>query len=85
MEKAETHSATRSGRAPVQVRVIIQGGEMDDMKRKRLEAAGWKVGSVREFLGLSDEEHTCVETRLSRGGASVRPEGIAEPEGGLYD
>jgi hypothetical protein len=25
-------------------------------KRKRLEAKGWKVGSVREFLDLSDQE-----------------------------
>lgn len=29
---------------------------MDAKKRKRLQAAGWKVGDTQEFLGLSDEE-----------------------------
>jgi len=33
-------------------------------KRRRLERAGWKVGSVQEFLGLSDEETALVEMRL---------------------
>lgn len=34
-------------------------------KRKRLQAAGWKVGSAREFLGLTDEEAAFVELKLS--------------------
>lgn len=34
-------------------------------KRKKLEAAGWKVGSAREFLGLSDEEGAFVELKLT--------------------
>jgi ribosome-binding protein aMBF1 (putative translation factor) len=34
-------------------------------KKKRLEAAGWKVGSPAEFLRLSDEEITLVELKLS--------------------
>jgi len=34
-------------------------------KRKKLEAAGWKVGSAREFLGLSDEEAAFVELKLT--------------------
>jgi ribosome-binding protein aMBF1 (putative translation factor) len=38
---------------------------MDAKKRKRLEAAGWKVGSATEFLGLSTEEAALVETRLA--------------------
>jgi ribosome-binding protein aMBF1 (putative translation factor) len=38
---------------------------MDESKRKRLEEAGWKVGSVQEFLGLSDEEATFVELKLA--------------------
>ena len=38
---------------------------MDSRKRKRLEATGWKVGSVKEFLGLSEEEATLVELKLS--------------------
>ena len=29
---------------------------MRESKRKRLEANGWKVGSAKEFLELSDEE-----------------------------
>ena len=37
---------------------------MDDRKRKRLEAKGWKVGSAKEFLQLSDEEETYIELRL---------------------
>lgn len=37
---------------------------MLDEKRKRLEAKGWKVGSAREFLGLSDQEDAYVDLRL---------------------
>ena len=33
-------------------------------KRKRLEAKGWKVGSAREFLGLSEQEEAYVEIKL---------------------
>ena len=33
-------------------------------KRKYLEARGWKVGSVKEFLGLSDQESAYIELRL---------------------
>jgi predicted XRE-type DNA-binding protein len=32
-------------------------------KRKRLEAAGWKVGSAKEFLGLSSEEASFIELK----------------------
>jgi ribosome-binding protein aMBF1 (putative translation factor) len=34
-------------------------------KRKRLEAAGWKHGGVREFLGLSEAETALLEIRLA--------------------
>jgi predicted transcriptional regulator len=37
---------------------------MQNDKRKRLEAAGWKVGSAAEFLGLSSGEEVYVEIRL---------------------
>src|SRR3972149_700872 len=37
---------------------------MDDRKRKRLEARGWKVGSAKDVLGLSDEEEAYIELRL---------------------
>ena len=33
-------------------------------KKKRLEAAGWKVGTVSEFLGLTDEETALIELKL---------------------
>ena len=37
---------------------------MKPEKRKRLEAAGWKVGTVREFLDLTDEETALIELKL---------------------
>lgn len=38
---------------------------MDKNKRRRLQAAGWKVGSVGEFLGLTAAEEQMVELRAS--------------------
>ena len=40
---------------------------MKTQKRKRVEAAGWRVGTVREFLGLSAAEAELVEMRVSLG------------------
>ena len=37
---------------------------MDKAKNKRLEKAGWKVGTVGQFLGLSKEEAAFVEVKL---------------------
>lgn len=37
---------------------------MDAVKRKRLEAAGWSVGSATDFLELSSEEAAFVELKL---------------------
>ena len=37
---------------------------MDDRKRKRLEAKGWKIGSTKDLLLLSDEEEAYIELRL---------------------
>jgi ribosome-binding protein aMBF1 (putative translation factor) len=37
---------------------------MKPEKRKRLEAAGWRVGTAREFLGLTDEEAALIELKL---------------------
>ena len=34
-------------------------------KRARLESAGWRVGSVRDFLGLSKAEEALVELKLT--------------------
>lgn len=38
---------------------------MDDTKRKRLEANGWKVGTVAEFLELTPEEAAFIEIKLA--------------------
>jgi ribosome-binding protein aMBF1 (putative translation factor) len=40
---------------------------MDTSKRRRLEAAGWKIGSASEFLGLSNQEETLVELKVALG------------------
>jgi ribosome-binding protein aMBF1 (putative translation factor) len=37
---------------------------MKQEKRKRLEAAGWRVSTVSEFLGLTDEETALIELKL---------------------
>lgn len=36
---------------------------MRDEKRRRLEARGWKVGTVGDFLGLTAEEAAYVELK----------------------
>ncbi len=33
-------------------------------KRKRLEAKGWKIGTVKEFLRLSDEESAYIDLKI---------------------
>jgi DNA-binding XRE family transcriptional regulator len=38
---------------------------MKKSKRTKLEAAGWAVGSVQEFLGLSDADAALIEMKLS--------------------
>lgn len=37
---------------------------MRSSKRKRLEAKGWKIGSAKEFLGLSSQEEAYIEIKL---------------------
>ena len=37
---------------------------MRERKQKRLEAAGWRVGTAREFLDLAPDEEAYVEMRL---------------------
>jgi ribosome-binding protein aMBF1 (putative translation factor) len=34
-------------------------------KRARLEAAGWRIGSAGDFLGMTAEEAAFVETKLA--------------------
>jgi ribosome-binding protein aMBF1 (putative translation factor) len=38
---------------------------MNEKKRKKLEDAGWKSGSVAEFLRLTPEESAVVEMRVA--------------------
>ena len=40
---------------------------MNRETRKRLEAKGWKLGTVREFLGLTPEESAYIELKLALG------------------
>ena len=38
---------------------------MKKFKQEKLKAAGWALGSVQEFLGLSDAEAALIEMKLS--------------------
>lgn len=38
---------------------------MKAQKRRRLEEAGWKLGSAKDFLGLTTEEEALVDLKLS--------------------
>ena len=40
-------------------------------KRERLEAAGWKVAGVAEFLGLSEDERVRVEEAVELAKQSI--------------
>ena len=37
---------------------------MDKVKQKNLETKGWKIGSAKEFLNLSDEESAYIELKI---------------------
>jgi DNA-binding XRE family transcriptional regulator len=38
---------------------------MDKIKRQKLEAKGWQVGDVSDFLELSPEENAFIELKLA--------------------
>jgi ribosome-binding protein aMBF1 (putative translation factor) len=38
---------------------------MQSSKRKKLEAAGWKIGNTDEFLDLSPDEAAYIEMKLA--------------------
>ncbi len=38
---------------------------MNKTKQRKLERAGWKVGSAKELLGLTPEEAAYIEMRLA--------------------
>ena len=37
---------------------------MQESKRKKLEAKGWRIGTPKDFLGMSNEEEAYVNLRL---------------------
>jgi len=37
---------------------------MRESKRKKLESKGWKVGTPKQLLGLTDQEEMYIELRL---------------------
>ena len=41
---------------------------MREEKRKKLEAKGWRVGSVTDFLGLAPDEELYVQLKLRLAG-----------------
>jgi DNA-binding XRE family transcriptional regulator len=38
---------------------------MNKTEKKRLEARGWKIGTVKEFLGLSAQEGAFIDIKLA--------------------
>jgi len=38
---------------------------MDPRKRERLEAAGWPVGTIQEFLGLTPEDMAYIDLKIA--------------------
>ena len=38
--------------------------KMREDKKRRLEAKGWKVGSAKEFLRLTDEESAYIDLKM---------------------
>ena len=38
---------------------------MDAAKRRRLERAGWRIGTVQEFLGLTAADIAFIEVKLA--------------------
>lgn len=56
---------------------------MKQAKRRKLERAGFKVGTVQEFLGLTDEEMELIELRIRLVrllGSTRRTKGVSQQE-----
>jgi hypothetical protein len=53
----------------------FKGSLMDENKKKRLEEAGFRVGSITEFLDLTPEEQAKIENAIIRNG---KPIGVCE-------
>ena len=50
---------------------------MDQQKRKKLEAKGWRVGSADDFLDLTQEETRYIELKLALS-ASLKAERLKQ-------
>lgn len=48
-----------------QIGTLSEKRQMPKKKLKRLKAAGWKVESAKDFLGLDEQEAALVEVKLS--------------------
>lgn len=44
---------------------LLEVFDVDERKRRLLEAKGWKVASTREFLDLTDEELEYIEIKIA--------------------
>ena len=53
---------------------------MDKRKREKLEAAGWELGSPKEFLGLSEADAAFIEVKVALASA-LRTRRLEEPTG----
>src|SRR5262245_26622057 len=42
----------------------LEGAAMNERKRLRLERAGWRSGTVQQFLGLTDAAAAYIETSV---------------------
>jgi hypothetical protein len=38
---------------------------MNSTRLKRLKAAGWKIGTTKDYLDLTDQEAALIEVKLS--------------------
>src|SRR2546423_1705160 len=61
----QSRSSPRRSVAYLHIRVWLRSLAMRVDKRRKLEAAGWKVGDAAEFLGLSESESEFVEIKLA--------------------
>lgn len=53
----------------------FKGSPMDEKKKKYLEEAGFRIGSIAEFLSLTPEEQAKINNMIIRNG---KPIGICD-------
>jgi DNA-binding XRE family transcriptional regulator len=63
-----TYSESRN-RSLLPARIESENTKMRQSKRKVLAKKGWKTGSAKEFLELTDEEFAVIELKLALGNA----------------